>query len=162
IIALILSVIAINPNPFAKGVEISFVQEGSPVALAGIKTSEQVLAVNRQPIETLSDYNEQMRQLSFPPVDLTLQTDKNTYRYASVGTPGLVLENLTVQKVDNQNLTAQGMKRGEKVISLNNNLLASDEDLVNLTAQLFPATKFVLTTDKQEYVDLIREPPEIR
>ncbi len=162
IIALILSVIAINPNPFAKGVELSFVQEGSPAALAGIKAGEQVLAVNRQPIETLSDYNEQLRQLSFPAIELTLQTDKNTYDYAAIGTPGLILQNLTVQKIENQNLTAQGMKKGEKVISLNKNLLASDEEFVNLSAQLFPTTKFVLTTDRQEYVYLIREPPEIR
>ena len=65
LIAIVLAVVSIHPNPFAKGVTIRAVAVNSSASMAGIESPkpttspmsrERIISMNNVPIETLEDY----------------------------------------------------------------------------------------------------------
>ena len=50
---LVLSLLAINPRPWASGIVIKSIEPDSPASFAGIKSGEQVMSINRKPIVSL-------------------------------------------------------------------------------------------------------------
>ena len=156
IIFLILSVIAISPNPFAKGIVISSVNAGSQADLEGINPGERVFEVNRITIESVADFNLEVNKLKINPFILEIKTDKETYRYNATKDFGFkVDENLTVTYSDEIN-------KGEKILEINNEKLETLDELNKAEEKLFPKNKFVLKTDKKEYAFLVAGDPGIK
>ena len=156
IVFLILSVIAISPNPFAKGIVISSVNAGSQADLEGINPGERVFEVNRITIESVADFNLEVNKLKIHPFLLEVKTDKETYRYnATQGFGFKVDENLTVTYSDEIN-------KGEKILEINNEKLETLDELNKAEEKLFPKNKFVLKTDKKEYAFLVAGDPGIK
>ena len=56
LIFIILMIIAINPRPFVKGVQITSVEQGGVAYEQGIKVGEIIKSINGQQINTLTDY----------------------------------------------------------------------------------------------------------
>jgi preprotein translocase subunit SecD len=88
IIALILAVIAINPNPWADGLAIRSVAKNSSAAIAGIQSptssippmSREVISnINNIPVKSLKDYYDFVNTLE-PNRTFTIKTNKNLYR----------------------------------------------------------------------------------
>jgi len=156
IVFLILSVIAISPNPFAKGIVISSVNAGSQADLEGINPGERVFEVNRITIESVADFNLEVNKLKINPFILEIKTDKETYRYNATKDFGFkVDENLTVTYSDEIN-------KGEKILEINNEKLETLDELNKAEEKLFPKNKFVLKTDKKEYAFLVAGDPGIK
>ncbi len=61
LIAIVLSLMAINPNPWAAGIQIKSVGQNSLEAEQGIKSGEILKSINGQAIETLSDFAKIMK-----------------------------------------------------------------------------------------------------
>jgi preprotein translocase subunit SecD len=82
-----LSVVALHPNPFAKGVAIRSVVKDSAASFAGISnpssnsppmSREVIKSINNIPIDDIDDYNNIISSL-IPDMTLTVKTDKNMY-----------------------------------------------------------------------------------
>jgi preprotein translocase subunit SecD len=87
LVALLLAVVAIHPNPDAQGVTIRNVVKNSSASLAGIQnpeptepplSKERVIAINSIPINTVADYFEATENLR-PSQVLTVITTDNSY-----------------------------------------------------------------------------------
>nr|MBI4156764.1 hypothetical protein [Candidatus Woesearchaeota archaeon] len=156
IVFLILSVIAISPNPFAKGIVISSVNAGSQADLEGINPGERVFEVNRITIESVADFNLEVNKLKIPPFLLEVKTDKETYRYNATQDFGFkVDENLTV-------IYSDYIKVRDKILEINNEKIETLDELNKVEEKLFPKNKFVLKTDKKEYAFLVSGDPGIK
>jgi preprotein translocase subunit SecD len=158
LIAVILfSILAINPSPSAKGIEVKNVESDSPLATAGLSTGEKVLTINTKPIETLEQYTLAVDDLQFKEMPLTMTTDKGSFTYNTSGNLGFIEENLTIIS----SKTNVPIQPGMKIVSINNKPISSSEELTAVINNLFPEKAFVLRTDKSEYALLLRGPPQI-
>jgi len=111
IVFLILTVIAIHPNPWAKGLAIRNVAKNSSASIAGIQSPsgttppmsrEVVLMINNKPINDLQDYAAFIQTLE-PNRTFTIKTNKNFYKLTS-----LPLYNITVlNETENQTIVEQ-------------------------------------------------------
>src|SRR3989338_7304485 len=88
IIFLILSIVAIYPNPGAKGVAIRGVIKDGPAYLAGIEnpkptaaptTRDVIESINNIPINNIEDYYSALQTL-IPNVTVQIKTDIGNYR----------------------------------------------------------------------------------
>ncbi len=84
LIAVVLSLMAINPNPWATGVQIKSVEQGSLEAEQGIKPGEILKSINGESIETLSDFVSIMKGLEKEPVEIEIRTDQGVFKYSVV------------------------------------------------------------------------------
>jgi preprotein translocase subunit SecD len=109
IVFLILTVIAIHPNPWAKGLAIRSVGKNSSAAIAGIQSPtpaippmsrERVLMINNKPINTLQDYYDFTNTLDINRT-FTLKTSKNIYKLISLPEYKITVLNET----EEQNIT---------------------------------------------------------
>ena len=115
LIVLLLTLIAINPNPFAEGIVVNYVQPGSTADTAGIVTGERILEINRNPIKDVADFNEEVKKLEIKPINITVKTDKETYDYSAAGNLGFITDqNLTV-------VSSGNIAIGEKIIEKEKN-----------------------------------------
>lgn len=87
IFVIIISVVAINPHPFRKGVAIRSIEKNSPAELAGISnpkensplmSREVIKRINHQEIKDLTDYYE-ILSILVPNSTVLIETDKDKY-----------------------------------------------------------------------------------
>src|SRR3989344_6686720 len=76
VFAIVVSIIAISPNPYASGVEIKSVNANSLAADNGLRQDLKILKVNNEPIKTVADYTKAISYLEKKPVELLIETDK--------------------------------------------------------------------------------------
>src|SRR3989344_1729396 len=82
---LLISLLAIKPNPFAKGFVITKITDDSSVQLQGIKTGEIILEFNKQKIRNLEDYSKIISGLGREESKIEVVTNKDTYIFLSGG-----------------------------------------------------------------------------
>ncbi len=157
LIALALALLAIKPNPWAKGVEIKSVTDQQLLDI-GVEPNEKVLSFNDASVETLQDYKTALSALQFPTTKIALETDQGMHRYETIGTLGFSYKDLAIRSID-RDLRNTTLKQGMKISAINSMTIASDADLENVTRTLFPKQKFMLKTNKQEYATLLSHPP---
>ena len=87
LICILLAVVAMHPNPEAKGVTIRTVKQNSSAALAGIESAkpttkpmsrERVIAINNRKIENLEDYYNIINSLKSN-ITVHIRTNQNVY-----------------------------------------------------------------------------------
>lgn len=92
LIFIILSLIALHPNPWAKGLAIRSVAKNSSASIAGIQnpnpgtppmSRERVLMINNIPVNTLEDYYNFVKTLE-PNRTFTIKTNKNIYKLTAL------------------------------------------------------------------------------
>src|SRR3989339_496921 len=85
---IVISVVLISPNPYAKGVAIRSVAINSSASDAGIPlpkpttlpmNRERVIAINNQPVDDIGDYYKITGELP-PNVTVQIKTNKRMYR----------------------------------------------------------------------------------
>ena len=160
IVAIVLAILAINPNPWAKGIEIKSVREGSEVSSYNIKSNEKLISVNNIRVDTIQQYNEEISKLQFSPVNIKLTTSEGTFEYSNTGDLGFIQENLTIVSLDEE-LKNSSIRINYKIISINNIPINSEEELTNLTKSLFIKKPLILRTSKSEYAMLLSSLPDI-
>jgi len=91
LIALVLTLVAIHPNPWADGLAIRSVVKNSSAAIAGIQSPSSTISpmsrevinnINNVPITSLKDYYDFVNTLE-PNRTFTIKTNKNIYRLTS-------------------------------------------------------------------------------
>ncbi len=156
IATLVFAILAINPSPWAEGVQIKSIKEGSPLLTAGVKTGENIFAINKKEITTLADVKTALEELQFTLVNITLETNQGTINHAFYGDLGFSYDqNLTIIATAENSAIQKGMI----IKKINNQEVQTDKDVQDLIKTLVKKQKFTLTTDKNEYALLIAELP---
>ncbi|HJX05650.1 MAG TPA: hypothetical protein VJ461_02990 [Candidatus Nanoarchaeia archaeon] len=111
IVFIIFSVIAIHPNPWAKGLAIRSVAKNSSAAIAGIQSPtatstpmsrELVLAINNIPINTMKDYYDFVSTLDVNRT-FTVKTNRDLYKLIALPDYKIIVLNET----ETQNVTEE-------------------------------------------------------
>src|SRR3989338_5064764 len=112
---LIMSFIAISPNPWEKGVEVKSVAAGGFAESQGISPGEKILSINDVDITEINGYFNAVKDYKKNPFNVTVKTDKGNYTYSVQYSLGIRTDNLTV--IDSQEDTP--ISNGEKILSVN-------------------------------------------
>jgi len=156
--ALVISLLAINPNPWAEGIEIKTVDQSSLSYENGVREGQVLKSINDQPVNSLEDYNNIIKTLEREPINLTVITDKGTFEYSSVSNLAFRTdEDLTITYADQFIPLEYGMK----IEQINDFKINSTANLTQASKELFQKEKITISTDKGTFVFLLRGPPEI-
>ncbi len=94
---LLFAVISINPRPWANGIMIQGVGEGSTEAHQGFTAGEKILTINNQPITTQQAYHNALQAYTVIPQNITITTTTTTSTYTITTNIGFTVdENLTI------------------------------------------------------------------
>ncbi|MDO8556426.1 MAG: hypothetical protein Q7R96_04615 [Nanoarchaeota archaeon] len=146
---LIFSLLAINPRPWATGVTIEGITEGSKEATQGITLGEKILAINNQPITTLHDYQQAIQTYKLAEQNITVTTSNETITYTITDDFGFIInENLTIVQ-STANLTL-----GSTLNSINNEPIQDIKHFGNIVEKILPLKSITLQTNKKEYAYL--------
>ena len=126
---LLISLLAIKPNPFAKGVVITKITEGSNVQLQGIKTGEIILEFNKQKITNLDDYSKVINELSKEESKIEIVTNKNNYIFLNSGNLGINVKSVEKSNIQKGLDLAGGTRVLLEPVS---DKEISDQDITNL------------------------------
>ncbi|MBI2667979.1 hypothetical protein HYX17_04400 [Candidatus Woesearchaeota archaeon] len=146
IIALVISIYAINLNPWASGIEITNVEPGSIEEQHGINNGEILKSVNDIEISTIADYYNAISKYSNPTKEIELKTDKGIYNYNASDNIGFIHDNLTIISAREPNL-----KIKEKIISINKKEINDAGDFNKAIEDLFPKKPIIITTSESIY-----------
>jgi len=97
IAAIILALVAISPNPWASGIEISSVESGSDLAYNGMASGQKLFSINGESIESISEVYEILDTYGYDEQEIEVETDNETLTYNITNDIGFeVDENLTI------------------------------------------------------------------
>lgn len=155
IAVVILSLIAIRPDPYAKGFHISSVEQGD-FSENGIASGQVLKSINEVPINTIDDFNREILKLQRPPVNLTIETNSGEYTYTTEGVIGFKVDsNITVTDSD------VSVKQGDRIISINSKTINNVSDFNSVTNEILDRRVVKITTDKANVAILTGESPKI-
>lgn len=113
IIVIILSLIAIKPNPFATGLQIRSIETGD-FTDQGLSAGQKILRINDIAIQTREDFYREVQKIERLPFNITITTENKEYTYATDGKLGFKVDaNLTITESD------VDIEAGEKVTEIN-------------------------------------------
>jgi preprotein translocase subunit SecD len=150
-------IIAINPRPFIKGVQIKSVEQGSVAYEQGITEGEIIEQVNGKVINTLADYQEEINKLIITPQRVNVITDKGNFSYD-------ILDDIEF-RID-ENLTVIGttseIEKDSKLYEINGIKINSINDFDKILNDLIKKNRLEIKTDKNDYVFLVAGDPKIQ
>lgn len=156
--AVFLSILAINPNPWAEGVQIKTVGQGSLEAEQGIKSGEILKSINDEEIKTLSDFANVMKNFEKEPIEVTIKTDKGIVEYSVIDDIGFEFdENLTI--ISSEDFTT--VRKDMKIEAINDVEVNDTKSLKDEINKILPLEKLTIVTDKESYIYLSRGAPKI-
>ncbi len=155
--ALIITVLAISYNPWAKGVEIKTLESKSFTAEQGLTVGEKILSVNGIAINTPKDYQNAVSEYETTQKTIDIGTNQGIFTYNVTNSIGFEFENLTVKSAEPYTNLEEGI-----VISSINNVEVNDSiTLTNEINKILPPKKITIVTNKGEYPYLTRGKPEL-
>lgn len=158
LIAVVLSLLAINPNPWATGIQIKSVAPGSLEAEQGIRAGEILTSINGEEINTLSDFARVMKGFEKEPIEIMIRTDKGNFNYDIIDSVGFeVDENLTIMSADYFTNVSKDMK----IQAINNIAINDTTSLNDEINKIIPLSKITINTNKGSYIYLSRGAPKI-
>ncbi|HLC22789.1 MAG TPA: PDZ domain-containing protein, partial [Candidatus Nanoarchaeia archaeon] len=97
LIALVLAVIAISPNPWAEGIEIVSIDPSSDAAQNGLSVGQILVSIGDQEITSLQDVSDTLVFFAYPAQDVVVKTTDEDVTYSVTNDLGFIVdENLTV------------------------------------------------------------------
>lgn len=157
IAVVLLAVIAIKPAPYATGVQVKTVEVGSDAAAAGLASGQIVHSVNGEPILTVADFNNVMRQLEVEPKQVEIGADNESFKYNVTSDIGFNIdENLTVTSV-----TEAPLDMDMVVQSLNGVEVGNITDYNRILDELLPKQIIKIDTNKGQIAFLTYGAPKV-
>ncbi len=98
LVILVLMILAINPNPFAEGFEVSFVR--GEVAERGLKTGDIVKSVNGKSFDTLAGFYDIIDPFSGKNETVVIVTDKGEIAYLASEKPQIELKKIQTSNIE--------------------------------------------------------------
>lgn len=157
LIAMIITALAINYNPWAEGVEIKTVSPNSLTAQQGIQAGQKIISVNGQEIKTTQDYQDAVASYVNQPKEIEIETNKGNFSYNVTNSIGFEYENLTITRTEDFTPLEEGME----IVSINGKILTNSTEVTEEINKILPQKKISIITNKGEYIYLTRGAPEI-
>ncbi|MBI5871732.1 hypothetical protein HZB88_01450 [archaeon] len=156
LIVLAFSIIAISPNPFAKGIEIKSIDAAD--AYYGLSAGQIIYEFNGKEIKSAQDFQEVLNTIKNPEQLLEVKTEKGIYAYNITNEIGFTInENLTILSAKD----FTGLDIGEKVKEINGQEFANLSDFNIFLDELLPLHKIAIKTNRGEFAYLSRNVPGI-
>ena len=153
IIALVLSFIAIRPDPYAEGIAVATVAPESMEAQNGIAPGDIILSVEGNKINNIADFQLALNELSPEPREITVRTDNGTFVYNATDDIMFDIVNNTITDIKEDVIS------GSKLISINNEEF--DDNLDEIIDKVLPKKKIMIKTDKGQIAYLSRTKPQL-
>ena len=150
VIFLVLSLLAISPNPYARGVQITNVDLDSKAIEVGVSTGEIIQSINNQPINNLEEFNQISQALSNYPFEIQVTTSEKTYIYNISDSIGFKVDKLTITQVSND----APVNMNEKLLAINDIRIENDTHFNEVIKDLISVYTIVIVTNKDEYAYL--------
>ncbi len=155
VVVVILSIVAIKPNPFAAGLQIRSIEQGEYTE-NGLASGHKLLRINDVAISNINDFNREIKLLEREPFNITVSTSSGDYNYETDGKLGFKIgENLTVQESD------VDVKVGDKVLAINSKVLNNLSDFNNIVTNVLHKRIVKIETDKAKVALFTGESPKI-
>jgi len=152
LIALVLAVIAISPNPWAEGIEIVSIDPSSDAAQNGLSVGQILVSIGDQEITSLQDVSDTLVFFAYPAQDIVVKTTDEDVTYSVTNDLGFIVdENLTViaSKV---NVTL-----GSTLLSINGEEVTNYTLFKDVYDTLIPTRMIRIETDEGLFAYLSRE-----
>tara|TARA_Y100000310_G_C20695607_1_gene825471 strand:- start:338 stop:2071 length:1734 start_codon:yes stop_codon:yes gene_type:complete len=151
VVALILAVVAISPNPWAEGIEVQSITSGSDADEFGLSAGDILQTINDFEINTLEDFYDAAEAMEYEEQVLVVETSVETTAYSITNDVGFVVdENLTV-------LSSDFLESDATLLGLNGVDFETYEDYEDYLNDLIPKNTIKITTDSASIAYLSRE-----
>lgn len=151
---MLLLLLALNPNPFAKGVQIKTV--AGKAAESGLEKGQLIYSINGKTITNLGDFQNIIDSFELKPVNVNIGTDKGDYNFQVTNTLGFEIDsNLTVLSSNVK------VEKGSVLKSINNVPISNIEQFNEVLNKILPYSKINVKTNKGEFVFLSRGKPDL-
>jgi preprotein translocase subunit SecD len=154
IIAIILALIAISPNPYAEGIEVSSI-ESNDLINAGLQIGDIVLAVGDTDVTTQAEVDAAVALFEYAEQEVVVESSEETLTYT--------ITNDLLFEVD-ENLTISTLEfdftEDSTLVSINGFEITTVEDLEDTFDSLVPEQTVRVRTEAGDIAYLSREAPE--
>ncbi|MFH1065424.1 MAG: PDZ domain-containing protein [Nanoarchaeota archaeon] len=162
IAVLFFSILAINPSPYASGIQIKNVEPGSEAALAGLAPGQIVKTVNEQPITSVLDFQKAMALLDNQPVLFSTQVKRENktviVEYNVTNSFGFSAdENNTIIASD----SFSKLQKGDVIFQVGKESVDNKTALDESLNKILPLKVIKIVTDKANAAFLDRGAPKI-
>ena len=162
IAVLFFSILAINPSPYASGVQIKNVEPGSEAALAGLAPGQIVKTVNEQPITSVFDFKKAMDLLENQPALFSTQVKRAN---KTVVVEYNVTNSFGFSADENNTLisseTFSKLQKGDIILSVGKEAVENKTALDESLNKILPQKIIKIVTDKANAAFLGRGAPKI-
>ena len=153
------SILAISPNPFAKGVAVKTVERNSEIYNEGLRANDKILAINNKPVSSVEEFNSEIEKIfDLDPKPIKVETDKGIKIYNYLLSPGFKSINLTVTSAEE----FTNMSKGELIKKINGNEIKDQKELDKIFKNLTETVRLSLETNKKGIVYLATEKPKFK
>lgn len=156
LIALVLAVIAISPNPWAEGIEIVSIDPSSDAAQNGLSVGQILTSIGDMEITSFQDVSDALAFIAYPSQDVLVQTTDEDVTYSVTNDLGFIVdENLTVI-ASHVNVTL-----GSTLLSVNGEEVTNYTTFKDVYDTLIPTKTIRIETDEGLFAYISREVPDI-
>ena len=156
IIALVLALVAIAPNPWAEGIVISHIDTTGDASAAGLGMGDTLYSINEYDISNVADVDEALALLVYEEQEVTVVTTEESLTYAVTNTLEFeVDENLTIS------YTNVDLTYGSQVLSINGESFENYEEFEAFYDEMMPKQTVKIQTDSGLIAYISREVPDI-
>ena len=133
IFAFVSGIIVLSPSPWATGVEVISVEQGSDAALFGLNEGQKILSFNDKEVLTVADVMERLDELAYSEQEVSVRTSSEEVTYTITNDLGfLVDENLTLFE------SSVNVTEGSILVSINEEEISSLEEFEAMYDALVP------------------------
>jgi preprotein translocase subunit SecD len=154
IIVLIFGVIILEPNPWAKGIEVVSLDSGSDAAKYGLEVGNKIININGESVETFGDVEKYLDEMVYPSQDIFVKTSNGELKYNVTNDIGFIVdENLTIL---DSSVGLDGT-----LLEINGEVVEDYETFNEVYSELIPMRTVKIETNKGMIAYMSREVPDI-
>ncbi len=158
IFVLLLSFMAIDPNPGAKGLQIKTIEAGIATD-AGVAAGQMLLTINGQTVDSMAMFNDKAKSLQNPEQEVTINTGKGDFDIKVANSLGFQLDdNLTIVQADPETKLIVG----DTLLAINGDEITNITEFNKKAEDIIPKKIFKIGTDKGEFAFLATSFPELK
>ena len=155
LIAILLGVIAIAPNPYAAGIEIASIDGASDAAQNGLAVGQILYEINEQELTSLQDVADILESFVYDSQEITIETSEEEITIYVTNDLGILLdENLTIIDSDH------GLAQDATLLSINEETFEDLEEFETFYDEIIPKQTYKFETSDGLIAYISREVPD--
>jgi preprotein translocase subunit SecD len=156
IVAIILALIAISPNPWAEGIEVSSIDSQSELAGYGLSIGDEIYSIGDYTITSITDVSDALESYQYDSQEISVETSGGEISYIITNDLGFILnESLVILSSETEGVEINSVLEKINDISIN-----SYEDYELVLDELLPKQSIKIESDEGLIAYLSREVPD--